>query len=99
MKAGELWAVCWSGALFSVHLLGEVMDRNRRGICEGGDGAKDFSRDERAKDFSPLLLLDVATTLQGANGRRLELEKLRFGHALCGRPAGKGGAKDLSPVL
>ena len=81
MKASELWSVCFGDALFSVLPLGEVMARNREGLEAGADGADAG----RAKDFSPLLVLDVAVDLAGANARRLELEKLRFGHALCGR--------------
>jgi len=94
MKASELWAVCFGDALFSVLPLGEVMARNREGLEVPADG----ERAERAKDFSPLLVLDVAVDLAGANARRLELEKLRFGHALCGRRAGgNADARDWEP--
>jgi hypothetical protein len=76
MKASELWAVCFGEALFSVLPLGEVMARNREGLenaAVNGDGR------------TGMLVLDVAVDLAGANARRLELEKARFGHALCGR--------------
>jgi len=72
MKVSELWAVCWTGALFSVRPLWELMELNRRVVMGNGPGG---------------LLLDVRGSVVEANARRLELEKERFGHALCGRRA------------